>query len=563
MDDNQGIQLPDIKSTLARRGPVAAWVAGGVFLLAILVASLLPNRFEASSTLLIEPQAISKRFVEGGREESAVNDRLHLMTSEILSRSRLSRVIDDLGLYPDESDKFTREEVISLMREDIRVEPVVPEMDTSLIRRHEFEILTFRISFLADDAKTSATVANRLASDFVNEHLKERVEISEDTTEFVKRELARLTNRIQIVEEQIAATKAENPGRLPEDLESNRRILERSVDNLRLARRDLEIALSDEAFYKQQAITDTNIRSYVDESSPARRLQLLEFQLGEYESRGFTEKHPDIIATRQEIEALRKEVDVDGDGDVLSPVQANARAEANRAGIRAAGAREDIARIQNQIAEYEARILDTPRVAERLSVLEREVENLSLSYREFSAKQLEAEVAKEMELGQKGEQFRILEEAVPPLEPSAPNRPLILALGLFLGLAAGGGIAMLAFGSLASEASGRAQLPRGREERSRWMGMFAHRPRGPSVPDSIVQPSQAELLPDLETLTAGQFQTAPQASGCPMGSIPIGIPLGKVEIHRIAAHARRRAQRIVLPAAVEHRSIGIRLTDQA
>ena len=443
MDNEQGLQLPDFRSVLTRRGPVSAWIAGCVLLFAILVAALLPNRFEASSMLLIEPQTISKRLVEAGLEESDVNNRLHLMTAEILSRSRLSRVIDDLSLYPEESIRKTREQVIALMRGDIRVEPVLPELDPSIGRRRDYEISTFRIYFQSGTGPVAAQVANRLAGDFVEEHLKERVELSEDTSEFVQRELARLSDKIAAVEERIATIKADNPGLLPEDLNSNQRLLERAVENLRLTKRELEIAESDAAFFRQQALSDSNVSTRLDESSPARRLQLLELQLGEYRSRGFTDRHPDIIATEQEIAVLREEVGVEQGEEALSPAQANAQAEANRASLRASASRQELQRLTKQIAEYEARIAAAPRIAERLSALEREWEHLSESYRDFSARQLEAEVAKEMELGQKGEQFRILEEAVAPSEPTSPNRPLIVLLGLFLGLAAGAGAAVL------------------------------------------------------------------------------------------------------------------------
>ncbi len=53
-----------------------------------------------------------------------LENRLHLMTMQILSRGRLSKIITELDLYPEESKEMTREEVISLMRSDIRVEPV-------------------------------------------------------------------------------------------------------------------------------------------------------------------------------------------------------------------------------------------------------------------------------------------------------------------------------------------------------------------------------------------------------------------------------------------------------
>ncbi|MBW2313719.1 MAG: hypothetical protein JRH10_05975, partial [Deltaproteobacteria bacterium] len=80
----------------------------------------------------------------------------------------------------------------------------------------------------------------------------------------------------------------------------------------------------------------------------------------------------------------------------------------------------------------------TPRVSEQLAALEREWDHLSRKYREFSDKRLQAAVAADVERRQKGEQFRVLESAVAPIDPTSPNRILIVAMGLVLGLALGG-----------------------------------------------------------------------------------------------------------------------------
>jgi hypothetical protein len=71
------------------------------------------------------------------------------------------------------------------------------------------------------------------------------------------------------------------------------------------------------------------------------------------------------------------------------------------------------------------------------------LKQLGESYRDFSAKRLEANVAANMERRQKGEQFRVLEAAVPPAERSSPYRGVIILLGLVLGLAIGSGVALL------------------------------------------------------------------------------------------------------------------------
>jgi polysaccharide chain length determinant protein (PEP-CTERM system associated) len=448
MNPEPGLQIRDLAGVLRRRQGTLAVVAGAVFLVSIVTAALLPNRYEAWTTLLVEPQTISKGLIESTLEESELESRLHLMTMQILSRGRLSRVITDLGLYPEESKQVTREEVISLMRSDIRVEPVLPELEVTDRRREpDFEINTFRLYFRSESANTAAEVANRLANDFIDEHLKERVQISGDTSEFIEAELERLSTRIAEVESRIAEVKDASPGRLPDDVDSNHRLLERSVDLIRNVQRDLAIAESDEAFYKQQVLAGGGmLTDYSNQMTPARKLELLELALAEYRGRGFTEKHPDIVATEQEIAEVKAKIEsgvVEGEEESLSPTQQNARAEQQRASLRAASARQEIERLNGQIAQIQENLTATPRVAEQLAALEREYQHLFASYQEYSDKRLEAGVAANMERRQKGEQFRILESAFPPPEPFSPNRIAIIAVGLLLGIGLGAGVAVL------------------------------------------------------------------------------------------------------------------------
>jgi polysaccharide chain length determinant protein (PEP-CTERM system associated) len=446
MYEQEGIQLGDIGGMLRRRAGLTGAVAGVVFLLSVVLAAVLPNEYEAWTTLLVEPQAISRKLVESGVEGSDLNSRLHLITMQILSRGRLSHLIDDLGLYPEESKEMTREEVISLMREHIWVEPVLPELATEESRPQEIEINTFRLFYRTDAGGKVATVANRLANEFIDEHIRERVEVSGSTSEFLDAELERVRSQIQEVEARIASVKNENQGRLPEDLTANQSMLERVLMDMRLSQRDVALAESDEAFFRQQAITGASDgpRAFTAADSPAERRQRLQLQLGEYVSRGLTDKHPDVVAAKEELVLVEERLADSSEQEGASPTQQNASNEAERAAIRAKAARGEVERLTRQIEDLEARIAATPRVQEQLAGLEREHRHLYASYQEFSGKQLEANVAANMERRQKGEQFRILEAAFPPSEPVSPNRLLILVVGLMLGLASGGGAALLA-----------------------------------------------------------------------------------------------------------------------
>ena len=145
MNVEDGFQLKDLWPMMRRRMAVAGIVGGAIFLTAVVLAGWLPSRFSASSTILVEPQVISERLIQSGLQDSDLNKRLNIMTAQILSRPRLSRIIDDLSLFPEESEELTREEIIELMREEILVAPVLPELRAEGPRNREFEINTFHV----------------------------------------------------------------------------------------------------------------------------------------------------------------------------------------------------------------------------------------------------------------------------------------------------------------------------------------------------------------------------------------------------------------------------------
>jgi LPS O-antigen subunit length determinant protein (WzzB/FepE family) len=367
------------------------------------------------------------------------------MTAQILSRPRLSRIIDEFGLYKDESKYMLRDEIINLMRERVSVEPVVPELEQELLRR-ELDINEFQLYFEDYDSRVAMEVAQKLANDFIESHIEARVETSQKSLDFIEGELDRLAERIAVVEGDIAKVKNENPGKLPEDMIASQRRLERVLQDLAISQRVLAEAMSDEAFYKSQ-IASAAAFGTADEASPARRLELLKLELTAYKSRGFTAKHPDIVKTEAEIEEIdatisavnyAEEIATSGGSLLFQQTQAQAR----RSTLRRETAQTEIDRLHGLAQTIEGLIAGTPAVAERLDALNREYEHLFGSFQDFSTRHLEATVQAQLERRQLGEQFRVLEAAFEAFEPSAPNRLLILILGTLFGGAAGLGVAL-------------------------------------------------------------------------------------------------------------------------
>ena len=444
MNLEQGNQVIDLFGFLRRRGKLMVIISGAITLVTFWIAMALPNLYTSSSMILVEPQSVDEDLVNSGVRESDLNERLGLMTAEILSRVRLSRIIDEMDLYEDESKDMVRLEIVELMRSYINVVPVLSELEEGN-RRRDAKFNTFRIVFRHENRNTAAAVAQRVANDFIDANIESRTDITSKSLDFMSDEIASLTDDLAGVEGSIAAVKAESVGRLPEDFDSNQRTLQYAFSDLRDSQRILSAAESDTAYWKNQALTASSLSSPGDAASPSLRKRQLELERGSLLARGYTGRHPDVVRVEAEIAMLGDQLSGQGgeDGAPRSIGEQNARAEQNRAELRAVAAQEDIDRLRETIADLEARLAATPAVAERLDSLNRQYEQLYRSYQDFSSRLQQAAVQADLERRQLGEKFRILESAEPSPEPSSPNRILILVLGAILGLGIGAGIGLV------------------------------------------------------------------------------------------------------------------------
>ncbi|MFP6640414.1 MAG: hypothetical protein VCC04_09240, partial [Myxococcota bacterium] len=367
--------------------------------------------------------------------------------ARILSRARISKLIDDFSLYPDESKELQRQEVIDIMRSHLVVEPVLSELETDTRNLETVEFNRFRIAYRNPDSETAAVVAQSLANDFLDANITARIQISQQSLSFMEDSIESVSNQAKQVEGRIKEVKEANAGHLPEDLVTNQRILEQLFSQIREAQRALAMAKSDESFWKSQVIVAETMVGGNDPTSPAFRRNSLESELSAMEARGYTDKHPDVAHARQELKLLHEKLEArrssgsDQDTEVSdmsdSYAEQNAKSELRRANLASEATRQEIEALGTQLEETQMRISATPLVAEQLNALEREYESLSTAFQDFSARRQQADVQANLERKQLGEQFRILESAFAAPRPSSPNRFLMLFVGVLVGLGVG------------------------------------------------------------------------------------------------------------------------------
>jgi len=100
----------------------------------------------------------------------------------------------------------------------------------------------------------------------------------------------------------------------------------------------------------------------------------------------------------------------------------------------------DIAKINSEIQQYQRRVENTPKREEELLSLQRDYRNIQESYNSLLNRQLEAQIAVNMEKKQKGEQFQIIDRAQVPRNPVSPDMKKLFLIAIVLGLGLGGGL---------------------------------------------------------------------------------------------------------------------------
>jgi polysaccharide chain length determinant protein (PEP-CTERM system associated) len=427
------------------------------------ILRVVPPVYRASTLVMVEKQKVPSDYVKA-TVTSDMDERLKTMEQQITNRDNLERIIRELKLYPREIRDSSLEDVVDKMR----------ERDLAVQRQGD----VFRIYYRNRNPVVAADVANRIAELFINENLRLRENQAQGTSTFLETELGQTKLKLEQQEARIAAFKQRFMGQLPEQRDTNLQGVTQLQAKLEMNMDALDKAETRKIFLQRQIselllqpavspLSSTSQMTAGGHASPAgpaapTRLDQLRAELLELRGR-YTDRHPDVIRTRSEIarlEALeRAEANAaataaqstastapDAPAPALAPVKPRVdpalRAQLDAVDMEIKGIQAERQRTLDDISRYQARLENVPRVEQDLLSLTRDYDNIKKSYDELLSKRIEARLAENLEKSRQGEQFTILEKAVPPSDPYAPNPLLFLGGGLVLGSLAGLGAAL-------------------------------------------------------------------------------------------------------------------------
>jgi uncharacterized protein involved in exopolysaccharide biosynthesis len=493
----QTLDLGDYLAAFRRRKGLILTIAGIVFIIGLITAFVWPPTYQSSATILIEAQEVPAELIQSTVTSFAAQ-QIQVISQRVMARSNLMEIVEKYNLYEKDRKRYTTEEVLATMREDIGIDMITAEIMDPRTGRPGVATIAFSLSFASKNAQQAQKVASELTTLFLNENLKSRTEKAAETYDFLTAEANRLIDEIARIEGQLSEFKEKNLYTLPESRELNTMSMQRAENEL--ADIDTQIqSLEERKIYLTGQLPLLDPYSTGDIMSPSARLDALRTEYVSLSSR-YSPDHPDVLRIKREIEALEKDTGnystpddlraqlellkqeramarktytaehpdiksldrqiaaleeelrnpvrqqqrepIDVDADNPAYVNIKTQLAAAESEIRSLKARR--VKTEEKLADYEERLLLTPKIEQEYRTIVRELEQTTAQYNATKAKQMTAEVGQEMEKERKGEKFTLIDPAVLPEEPISPNRPAIIFLSLVLALGAGVGSAAVA-----------------------------------------------------------------------------------------------------------------------
>jgi polysaccharide chain length determinant protein (PEP-CTERM system associated) len=307
-------------------------------------------------------------------------------------------------------------------------------------------------------------VTERLASLFIEENLRDRENVADDTNRFLESQLDDAKRRLVDQEKRLEEYRRKYSGQLPTQVQANLQAIQNAetrrnaaaaaMDRARERRTQLQQQIADLA----QTIAAAPVATAAAPTTPdgvtggttAQQLEAAKATLAVLRVRN-TPDHPDVRIMERRIRELEDKLAKETEGATANPTSAAlAPAEVARQ-RRLKEINSEIASLDQQLADYaeedrrlsgqvrdlQAKVDAVPTRESELVALTRDYATLQNSYQSLLAKREESKIAANMERQNIGGRFNILDPARVPERPFSPDRRTLTAIGAGIGFALG------------------------------------------------------------------------------------------------------------------------------
>jgi len=465
------------------------------------IALMLPPVYRSTGTILVEaPQIPDSLLRTTATATSSAGDRVGIIIQRVMTRANIVQVAERFKLFQG-GGPANEGQIVDAMHKAITVEPVTDEMDgvrsrggstmaftvsfdhrnpdtaaavakelVSLFLRENVRNRTVRAAettnFLRQESGKLKSQVNSIENQIAQFKERHRDSLPDRLTPNIT-SLDRAKNNLQETKKEIESTQAERRlldiqltaarsglslKNAPYTLQGGRLTPAQELEQLQ-AELIEKSAIYDRAhpdiisLERKIALLKSQYGIETSREEVKRRLSELKVQLKEAKAK-YSAQHPDVKSLTSEIKKVEAQLAsipegsiksaAQGGGEMVDPVYAHVQAQIEAADDRIKSLRSEEQSLRKRIAELEAIVAETPMIERGLSGLTRDYQNAVRKYDEIKAKEMEAQLAENLEEDKKAERLTLLDPPTLPDAPVKPNRLKFIAYGFALAVAAGG-----------------------------------------------------------------------------------------------------------------------------
>lgn len=396
----------------------------------VTLAQVWPTTYVARARLLVESEQIPDELA-ASTVQTETTEQLQIIQQRILTRATLVDMANRLDIYQQRpgQEALTTDGIVADMRRRIEI---VTTGGAGPRGRGPVQATLMSVSFAAPDAVLASTVANELVTLILREDIEMRTNVARQTLDFFEQEVARLDQELAKRGQVILEFKEENQNSLPDSLDF-RRDQRAGLQERLVALGDLETGLIEQrkrAIRVHESVNDTPSDALAREADIPEKQQLdaLRQERSGLSSDSGRAKELDAQIEALEIAVARKRPTSPRNAFEMQLIEIADQLDLIE---------EQRVEIENELEVLEQSIMATPSNAITLDTLERDYANVRAQYDQAVSNKARAETGDMIETLSKGERISVIEQAVAPLAPDQPNRPILAAGGVGGGVVVG------------------------------------------------------------------------------------------------------------------------------
>ncbi|AOR76206.1 MULTISPECIES: XrtA system polysaccharide chain length determinant [Sphingomonadaceae] len=410
---------------------IALAVAWAVCLAGWLVVALIPNSYESHARIFIQlDDALAEQVGIGVADKKRDIERIR---QTLTSAVNLEKVVRATRLGDTIENPKAMEAAVLKLGKNVKV---VSQEDNLF----EITATANDSSFSdAENAKLAQSVAQKLIDIFREENLSGNRGDMVETLEFVNQQLRARERELESAESKRTAFEAQHP-----EMALGGAAVAQRLESARSTLRDIDADLSaaqsaSAAIDGQLAGTPRTIAGGAADGGAQSSLARAQADLAAMRARGLTENHPDVIAAKNQVAALRAPAaqEAASGGGTINPAYSSLqsiRAE-RQASVQALQSRK--AATQSDIASLTASAISDPELATQAQRINRDYDVLRQQYDKLLQDREELRLRGEVKTEREAVKFQVVDPPTSPRTPVAPNRPVLLLGVLIVGFAGG------------------------------------------------------------------------------------------------------------------------------